>query len=67
MNTAEKIYRSVQGLPEAQAQEVLHFITSLRLGKNPPLKPPNKTTIAAMQAAERGECEEVTVDELRAC
>ncbi|NOU22922.1 MAG: DUF2281 domain-containing protein [Methyloglobulus sp.] len=30
MNTAERIYRSVQNLPEVQAEEVLRFIDFLR-------------------------------------
>ncbi len=30
MNTAERIYQSVQNLPEVQAEEVLRFIDFLR-------------------------------------
>jgi hypothetical protein len=61
MNTAELIYQRVQGLPEFQAEEVLKFIDSLTFKQ----QHPNKVTIEAMQAAERGEYETVSLDELK--
>ncbi|MCF7987678.1 MAG: DUF2281 domain-containing protein [Methylovulum sp.] len=61
MNTAEQIYQCVKSLPEAQAQEVLTFIEFLTFKQ----QQPNQSTLAAMQAAERGEYETVTLDELK--
>jgi hypothetical protein len=60
MNTAELIYENAKRLPEIQALEVLKFIDFLKFT----LQYPNQTTIAAMQAAERGEYEEVSLEDL---
>lgn len=63
MNTAEKIYHDVQHFPEPLALEVLHFVEFLKTKKR--LKIPNETTQEAIEAAERGEYEPVTLDELK--
>ncbi|MCX7099133.1 MAG: DUF2281 domain-containing protein [Methylococcales bacterium] len=63
MNTVEKIYQDVQDFPEPLALEVLHFVEFLKAKK--PLKIPNVTTQAAIEAGERGEYEAVTLDELK--
>ena len=63
MNTAEKIYHDVQDFPEPLALEVLHFVEFLKHKK--PLKIPNETTQAAIEAGERSEYEAVTLDELK--
>jgi hypothetical protein len=44
------------------AQEVLQFVEFLKYKQ---LNSPNETTIKAMQAAERGEYEAVSLDDLR--
>lgn len=36
MNTAERIYREAQTLPEAQAKEVLNFLEFLKIKLNKP-------------------------------
>lgn len=61
MNTAELIYQNAKNLPEGQAREVLTFIDFLKFKQHCP----NQTTLEAMQAAERGEYEPVTLDELK--
>jgi hypothetical protein len=61
MNTAELIYQNVKALPEFQAQEVLKFIDFLKFKQ----QYPNQTTIEAMQAANRGEYETVSLDDLK--
>lgn len=61
MNTAELIYQNVKNLPEVQAQEVLKFIDFLKFKQ----QYPNQTTIDAIQAAERGEYETISLDELK--
>jgi hypothetical protein len=63
MNTAEKIYHDVQDFPEPLALEVLHFVEFLKAKKT--LNSPNETTLAAIEAGERGEYEAVTLDELK--
>lgn len=61
MNTAELIYQKAQVLPEFQAEEVLRFIDFLEFKQ----QHPNKLTIEAMQAAERGEYETVSLEALK--
>lgn len=61
MNTVDLIYENVKTLPETQALEVLKFIDFLKFK----LRYPNQTTIEAMQAAERGEYEAVSLEDLK--
>ncbi len=61
MNTAELVYENVKNLPEMQALEVLKFIDFLKFKS----AYPNQTTIEAMQAAERGEYEAVSLEDLK--
>ncbi len=62
MNTAEKVYQDVKAFPEPLAQEVLQFVQFLKYKQ---LNSPNETTIKAMQAAESGEYEAVSLDDLK--
>ena len=62
MNTAEKVYQDVKAFPESLALEVLQFVEFLKYKQ---LNSPNETTIKAMQAAERGEYEAVSLDDLK--
>jgi len=63
MNTAEQIYQDVIDFPEPLALEVLHFVEFLKTKKM--INMPNKTTVAAITAGERGEYEAVTLDDLQ--
>ena len=65
MNTAEKVYQDVKAFPEPLAQEVLQFVEFLKFKHHNSEKTPNETTIKAMQAAERGEYEAVSLDDLK--
>ncbi|MGZ4976913.1 MAG: DUF2281 domain-containing protein [Methylobacter sp.] len=65
MNTAEKVYQDVKDFPEPLAQEVLQFVEFLKFKQLNSEKTPNETTIKAMQAAERGEYEAVSLDDLK--
>jgi len=65
MNTAEKVYQDVKAFLEPLAQEVLQFVEFLKFKQLNAEKTPNETTIYAMQAAERGEYEEVSLDDLK--
>ncbi|MDD4905747.1 MAG: DUF2281 domain-containing protein [Methylobacter tundripaludum] len=65
MNTAEKVYQDVKAFPEPLAQEVLQFVEFLKFKQLNSEKTPNEATIDAMQAAERGEYEEVSLDDLK--
>jgi len=62
MNTLEKIYQTTRDLPEPLALEVLHFSEFLKAKQG--LNKPNKTTIKAIQAGERGECETTSLEAL---
>ena len=62
MNTAEKVYQDVKAFPEPLALEVLQFVEFLKYKQ---LNSPNETTIKAMQAAEHGEYEAVSLDDLK--
>ncbi|WP_036304861.1 DUF2281 domain-containing protein [Methylobacter tundripaludum] len=66
MNTAEKVYQDVKAFPEPLAQEVLQFVEFLKFKQLNSEKTPNETTIDAMQAAERGKYEEVSLKGLTA-
>jgi hypothetical protein len=44
MDTAERIYREAQTLPEAQAKEVLHFLEFLKLKLKKPTTSETKDT-----------------------
>jgi hypothetical protein len=63
MNTVEQIYQDIVDFPEPLALEVLHFVEFLKTKKM--INMPNKTTVAAITAGERGEYEAVTLDDLQ--
>lgn len=65
MNTAEKVYQDIKTFPEPLAQEVLQFVEFLKFKQLNSEKTPNEVTIKAMQAAERGEYEAVSLDDLK--
>jgi hypothetical protein len=65
MNTAEEIYKDIQSLPEDLIKEIWQFIEFLKFKQQITVeKIPNNVTIAAMKAAEQGEYETVTLDDL---
>lgn len=65
MNTAEKVYQDLQAFPEPLAQEVLQFVEFLKFKQLNSEKTPNDTTVAAMHAAERGEYEATSLNDLK--
>lgn len=61
MITEQLIINEIHQLPENLKEEVLKFIDFLKFKQHSP----NQTTIEAMQAANRGEYETVSLDDLK--
>ncbi len=60
----QSLYQQTHQLPTEDLEDVLRFVEFVRF-KNEHKKTPSQKTIDAMQAAERGEYEIVSLDTLR--
>lgn len=59
----QSLYQQTHLLPTEDLADVLRYVEFVRFKKEH--KMPNQKTIEAMQAVERGEYEEVSLDDLR--
>ncbi|MFZ2727107.1 MAG: DUF2281 domain-containing protein [Methylococcaceae bacterium] len=65
MNSAEKVYQTLQTFPQPLIEEVLQFVEFLQFKQEQLAHLPNETTIKAIQAAEKGEYEAVSLNDLK--
>lgn len=61
------LYQQTHQLPTEDLEDVLRFVEFVQFKNKHQIdsKTPNRVTIAAMEAAERGEYEAVSLDDLR--